>query len=269
MTQRWSEDAGHRRERTTLERLLGIDGLELEPALNQAAQIVAEALDADKVDAFVYEAGTESLVALGTSDTPMGRRQHEIGLHRLPLANGGRAVQVFRSGQLYRDGHVADDPDELAGIKTGLGVCSAMLCPLEVAGERRGVLSAVSGQPEHFAEEDVPTFEAVGRWLALVMHRAELVEKLVGSSEERARRGAIVELLNLLTPRQREVAALIAGGKTNEQIARELTLTRGTVANHVEHILRRLSFRSRSEVAALAAELGLHRQRPAGEERTG
>ena len=269
MTQRWSEDAGHRRVRATLERLLSIDALELEPALDRAAQIVAEALDADKVDAFVYEAETESLVALGTSDTPMGRRQHEIGLHRLPVANGGRAVQIFRSGQLYRDGHVEDDPDELAGIKTGLGVRSAILCPLQVAGERRGVLSAVSARPEHFSEEDLPTFEAVGRWLAMVMHRAELVEQLVGSSEARARREAILELLNLLTPRQREVAALIAGGKTNEQIARELVLTPGTVANHVEHILRRLNFRSRTEVAALAGELGLHRQRRSGDERAG
>ncbi|MDP8923045.1 MAG: helix-turn-helix transcriptional regulator [Chloroflexota bacterium] len=90
-----------------------------------------------------------------------------------------------------------------------------------------------------------------------------------GGLEGPDRREAILELLNLLTPRQREVAALIAGGYTNEQIARKLTLTPGTVANHVEHILRRLSFRSRSEVAALAGELGLHRQRLSGDERAG
>jgi RNA polymerase sigma factor (sigma-70 family) len=233
--------------------------MELTSALDQAADIVAEALGADKVDAFVHEAETESLVALGTSDTPMGRHQHAIGLHRLPLANGGRAADVFRSGRQHRDGHVDADPDELEGIKTGLGVRSALLCPLEVAGQRRGVLSAVSARPEDFSEDDAALVGAMARWLALVMHRAELVDQLGEFREQRGRREAILEVLNLLTPRQREVAALIAGGLSNAEIAQRLVVSEGTVANHVEHILRRLSFRSRAEVAALVAEVGAHR----------
>ena len=40
-----------------------------------------------------------------------------------------------------------------------------------------------------------------------------------------------------LTPREREVAELIAHGLSNEQIALRLVLTAGTVANHVAHIL--------------------------------
>jgi DNA-binding CsgD family transcriptional regulator len=244
----------------TLERLLALDAMELKTALDQAAQIAAEALGADKVDAFVYEAESESLVALGTSDTPMGRRQHEIGLHRLPLANGGRAAEVFRSGRHHLDGHVEADSCEIEGIKTGLGVRSAMLCPLEVTGERRGVLSAVSARPEDFSEDDAALFRAMARWLALVMHRAELVQQLGQYREERGRREAILEVLNLLTPRQREVATLIAGGLSNAEIAARLVVSEGTVANHVEHILRRLSFRSRAEVAALVAEVGAHRR---------
>ena len=267
MTGRDAATAGQDRRRVTLERLLGLDAVELDSALDEASQIVAEALAADKVDAFVYEDSTESLVARGTSDTPMGRRQHELGLHRLALANGGRAAEVFRSGRRHVDGHVDEDPSELEGIKTGLRVRSAILSPLDVAGERRGVLSAVSAQPEHFSEDDLPFLDAVTRWLALVMHRAELVQQLVGHAEERGRREAVTQLLSLLTPRQREVAALIAGGLTNEQIAQRLILTPGTVANHVEHILRRLSVRSRTEVAALVAEIGLHRPGSDGTER--
>ena len=52
-----------------------------------------------------------------------------------------------------------------------------------------------------------------------------------------------------LTLRQREIAALIARGYTNYQIARELVLTPGTVANHVRHILQKLGFQCRAQIA--------------------
>ena len=60
--------------------------------------------------------------------------------------------------------------------------------------------------------------------------------------------------LDALTPRQREIAALIARGLTNQQIANELVLTPGTVANHVAHILERLAVRSRTDVAVRVTE---------------
>ena len=60
-----------------------------------------------------------------------------------------------------------------------------------------------------------------------------------------------------LTSRQLEVAALIGRGWTNRQIAGELVLTEGTVANHVVRILNKLGFQSRSQVAAWAVERGL------------
>src|SRR3712207_6252005 len=77
----------------TIVRLHAIASPELRPALDQAADLVADAFHADKVDIFLHESASDSLVALGTSRTPMGRRQHELGLDRLPLANGGRAVR--------------------------------------------------------------------------------------------------------------------------------------------------------------------------------
>jgi DNA-binding CsgD family transcriptional regulator len=60
-----------------------------------------------------------------------------------------------------------------------------------------------------------------------------------------------------LTARQREVAGLIAAGKSNAVIAEELVLSPGTVANHVEHILNRLNFRNRAQIAAWAVQQGL------------
>ena len=52
-----------------------------------------------------------------------------------------------------------------------------------------------------------------------------------------------------LTMRQREIARLVARGYTNQQIATELVLTPGTVANHVAHILTKLDLQSRTQIA--------------------
>jgi len=52
----------------------------------------------------------------------------------------------------------------------------------------------------------------------------------------------------------REVATLIARGYSNRDIANQLVITEGTAANHVEHILTKLVFNSRAQIAAWAAE---------------
>ena len=53
-----------------------------------------------------------------------------------------------------------------------------------------------------------------------------------------------------LTARQTEVAALVADGLTNRQMAERLGITERSAESHVERIRLRLGFRSRSQVAA-------------------
>jgi non-specific serine/threonine protein kinase len=60
-----------------------------------------------------------------------------------------------------------------------------------------------------------------------------------------------------LSPREREVAALLAEGLSNRQIAERLVVTERTVAAHIEHILNKLGFASRHQVGAWAADHGL------------
>jgi len=60
-----------------------------------------------------------------------------------------------------------------------------------------------------------------------------------------------------LSPRQLEVAALIARGLTNRQIGDELIITEGTAANHVKAILASLGLDSRVQVAVWAMERGM------------
>jgi DNA-binding CsgD family transcriptional regulator/tetratricopeptide (TPR) repeat protein len=61
----------------------------------------------------------------------------------------------------------------------------------------------------------------------------------------------------LLTPREQEVAILLAQGLTNKQVAAELVLSTATVRSHVEHILTKLDLRSRAQIAAWASQQGL------------
>ena len=56
-----------------------------------------------------------------------------------------------------------------------------------------------------------------------------------------------------LTAREREVVALIAAGRSNKDIARELFISPATAARHVANILGKLGYTSRSQVAAWAA----------------
>ncbi|MGW6454353.1 ATP-binding protein [Streptomyces sp. NPDC055078] len=57
-----------------------------------------------------------------------------------------------------------------------------------------------------------------------------------------------------LTRREVEVAALIAEGMSNREIASKLIVSQRTVDTHVDHILRKLGFSSRTQVAAWVAE---------------
>ena len=56
-----------------------------------------------------------------------------------------------------------------------------------------------------------------------------------------------------LSPRELEVARLVAQGLTNKQIGQTLYVSERTAENHVQHILAKLGLRNRSQVAAWAS----------------
>jgi DNA-binding NarL/FixJ family response regulator len=62
-----------------------------------------------------------------------------------------------------------------------------------------------------------------------------------------------------LTPRECEVLEQIVEGRTNREIARELSLSVGTVKIHVEHIIAKLGVADRTQAAVRAVESGLLR----------
>ena len=63
--------------------------------------------------------------------------------------------------------------------------------------------------------------------------------------------------VSFLTPRQREVLALLGQGKSNKEIARVLQLAEGTVKLHVTAILKALNVNNRTRAVVAASQLGL------------
>jgi len=242
------DDASQRQDQllTALEGLLELPATEVKATLDQATSLIAEVLAAEKVDVFFHDPASETLVALGTSDTPMGRRQRAIGMDRLPFANGGRTIEVFLTGAPFLTGHADQDPEVLVGLKDGLGVKSEIAAVFEVKTLRRGVLIAVSSAPEFFSEQDLHFLEAVAHWIGIVIHRAELIERLKQEAMEQGRRLASEEVLTVIAQDLRNYLTPIRGRiELLEQRAhregREPDIRDVRAVNHTLGLLERMS----------------------------
>jgi two-component system, OmpR family, sensor kinase len=182
----------------TLERLLELPAADLKVALASACDLVAEALDADKVDAFLYDPTRDTLVALGTSNQPLSLLQKKLGLDVLQIANGGRVVYVYQTGETFHTGRLDRDAEELPGPKHALGIRSKVGVPLVVGETRRGMMMIASQKPDFFTKDDVRFAESVVRWVGAVAHRAELVEEIAKNAAEQGRRAVADELITVL-----------------------------------------------------------------------
>ncbi len=182
----------------TLKRLLDIPAADMKVALSLACDAVAAAVHADKVDAFLYDPERDCLVAQGSSNQPLSAKQIRHGLNVLPIANGGRSVEVYQTGETFVEGHVENDLEELRGLREALQIRSQIGVPLNVGGKRRGMMMIASLQPKAFTARDVGFAEAVSRWIGSVAHRAELVEQIERNAVEHGRRVVADELITVL-----------------------------------------------------------------------
>ncbi len=76
-------------------------------------------------------------------------------------------------------------------------------------------------------------------------------QALVASTAEEIPKGEI------LTPREREILVMLTEGKTNKDIANQLSLSEGTVRFHVSNILSKMGVNNRTEAVSLAFQQGL------------
>ncbi|SNY62292.1 response regulator [Paractinoplanes atraurantiacus] len=117
-----------------------------------------------------------------------------------------------------------------------------------------------SGEPE----ELIIGVRAVADGAAYLSPRvaARVVAHLAatGADTLATRRSTARDLVDSLSPREREVLAFLGSGLSNAQIARRLHVVEGTVKAHVSSILARLGVDNRAAAAVVAHEAGLAQQ---------
>jgi DNA-binding CsgD family transcriptional regulator len=135
-------------------------------------------------------------------------------------------------------------------LREGIGVVS--LTNLELhAYDYEGRVSAA----RNVLGDEVEWEEAFAQGMAMSAEETAeyaLSEEVVPAAPERPPSGARTD--DPLTRREREVAALVARGLANHQIASELHLSERTIENHVSKILRKLHLASRAQVATWVTE---------------
>lgn len=92
--------------------------------------------------------------------------------------------------------------------------------------------------------DETPLSAAVATKLLRQFRRQTVLEAPVGSAAS-------------LSPREREVLIMVARGTSNKEIAQHLTLTEGTVKNHLHNILKKLHLQNRVQATAIAIQEGL------------
>ena len=135
---------------------------------------------------------------------------------------------------------------------------------LSSADDRPTVLAAIAAGAAGFIPKSSPN-EVLLNALRLVLAGGKYLppEALapVAGSGARATRAATERALSLetlgLTDRQAQVLKLLAAGKSNKLICRELDLAERTVKAHISAVFRALGVTTRTQAALAAAKLGL------------
>ncbi|MEM1395027.1 MAG: response regulator transcription factor [Cyanobacteria bacterium P01_D01_bin.50] len=116
------------------------------------------------------------------------------------------------------------------------------------------VNEAIRAGAKGYLLKDMPTDELVNAIRNIHSGYSQLasgiLERLVSNIPVQSKpKKSVDSLLKLLTPRESEVAHLVAVGATNQEIAKELFISESTVKTHINSIFNRLNLKNRAQLA--------------------
>jgi DNA-binding CsgD family transcriptional regulator len=171
----------------------------------------------------------------------------ELGMSKADVAESleGLAGTAVALGQHLRAAR-------LWGATGALREVSRPWSPTERVLHDPWLVAARSRLDEATWEEAFAEGKAMG--LEEAVEYALVEEDTVTSSSPAQQRRSVGRQLIVLTSREEEIAALVARGMTNRQIAADLSISEHTAATHIRRILKKLGFHSRAELAAWVSE---------------
>jgi DNA-binding CsgD family transcriptional regulator len=119
------------------------------------------------------------------------------------------------------------------------------LVPIALGQHGKGVI-AFSGKKLVLNNAEIEALNAVSGLIALA----------ISQHQGPARSEADLSILETLTPREREIFALLPAGLSNNELGLKLGIASGTAKIHVERILNKLGVKDRTQAAVKAVELG-------------
>lgn len=142
------------------------------------------------------------------------------------------------------------------------GTADQLLCLVELDGRIGNVLMFNRSRPG-FSRRDHELVNLLAPHLSQVLARRKRNAALRVATQHitRLAEGSLTNL-PALTPREREVAAHVAAGATDREIARSLVISPRTVQKHLEQIYRKLELTNRGGLSALVRQEDLHDRMP-------
>jgi DNA-binding CsgD family transcriptional regulator len=119
------------------------------------------------------------------------------------------------------------------------------LIPIALAQHGKGIL-ALSGKKLMLSQPEREALHAVSGLVALA----------ISQHQGPTRTEADLSILETLTPREREILALLPAGLSNNELGVKLGIASGTAKIHVERVLNKLGVKDRTQAAVKAVELG-------------
>ncbi|WIV61300.1 response regulator [Amycolatopsis nalaikhensis] len=157
---------------------------------------------------------------------------------RMPVLDGLAATR-----------HLLEDP----GVSTKVVILTTFDLDEDVYGALRAGASGFLVKDTE-PEELIHAVRVVSRGDALLA--PSITRRLISEFAARVTRPAPPPALDRLTDREREVLTLVAAGLSNDEIARELTLSPATAKTHVSRIMTKTGTRDRAQLVVLAYESG-------------